>query len=97
MGRKLLTRNTFAKNQNLSMSNTQDIAISKADILNLASSDTDAVADLGLTITSLVHKQLLMILGISYIWFLLGEFSSTLSEGHQTPLTLLFHFVCLLL
>ena len=44
----------------------------KADILNLISSDASAVSRLGWTAIGLVNKCIELALGCSYIWILLG-------------------------
>ena len=45
----------------------------QADILNLISSDATAVSDIGLKLMEICRSQIDMLLGCSYIWFLLGE------------------------
>ncbi|ORX37959.1 P-loop containing nucleoside triphosphate hydrolase protein [Kockovaella imperatae] len=68
---KLLTRNTYA-----SPSPTLDSKIKsvhkKADILNLISSDSSALARLGWTVARMIKFQVEMVIGCLFVWYLLG-------------------------
>lgn len=70
--RKLLTRNTHAHRRD-GKSKEGDI-YSKADIMNLISSDTQSMAEIAFTFLGLFKIQLNMLLGFAFIWYLLGEF-----------------------
>ena len=70
--RKLLTRNTFAVPQGTG-SGKDKIAHTRADILNLISSDTSALSEVAFTVISLFRAQIEMLIGCTYVWYLLGE------------------------
>ncbi|OXG17327.1 ABC transporter ABCC.6 [Cryptococcus neoformans Tu401-1] len=66
---KLLTRNLFA----IPEKKEGDKAVhTKADILNLISSDASSVQRIGWTFTNLFRSAVEMALGCSYVWILLG-------------------------
>ncbi|KGB78045.2 ABC transporter ABCC.6 [Cryptococcus deuterogattii R265] len=66
---KLLTRNLFA----IPGKKEGDKAVhTKADILNLISSDASSVQRVGWTFTNLFRSAVEMALGCSYVWILLG-------------------------
>lgn len=65
---KLFTRNTYA--------NTEGGISSRADILNLISSDVGQVSQIIFTFSGLLRDQLEMIIGGVYVWLLLGEYPS---------------------
>ncbi|KIR56525.1 ABC transporter ABCC.6 [Cryptococcus gattii Ru294] len=66
---KLLTRNLFA----IPEKKEGDKAVhTKADILNLISSDASSVQRVGWTFTNLFRSAVEMALGCSYVWILLG-------------------------
>lgn len=78
--RKLLSRNTYYKpDKNADASS--DIAQSKADILNLISSDVKKVEDLPYTLTNFSRLVLQLTIGCVYIWGILGKPLSRLIEG----------------
>lgn len=70
--RKLLTRNTYYKPAEEDISNT-DTAHSKADILNLISSDVREVEDLPYALTNFARLFLQLAIGCTYIWAILGK------------------------
>jgi hypothetical protein len=67
-----LTRNTFANPKKIAGSNKA--VQTKADILNLISSDTTAVSRIGIDFVQFFCGFLELALGGSYVWLLLGEF-----------------------
>jgi hypothetical protein len=71
--RKLLTRNTFDQPHEQGKSKVKAV-VSKADILNLISSDVTSLGRIGFTFSNLISCQVEIILGGFYVWFLLGEF-----------------------
>ena len=70
--RKLLTRNSYATPKTTTDSKVK-VSQSKADILNLISSDSTALARIGWTFIGLWSAQLELVLGASYVWYLLGK------------------------
>ncbi|EIW71721.1 hypothetical protein TREMEDRAFT_67926 [Tremella mesenterica DSM 1558] len=68
---KLLTRNTLAAAP-VDPKGKEKIATTKADILNLISSDSSRLASLGWTFVSTLETCLEMFLGCFYVWMLLG-------------------------
>ena len=83
--RKLLTRNIFAS-QDSTGSDTNKVAEAKADILNLISSDSAALAEVGWTFVELFRAQLEMFFGCTYVWVLLGMCSWLQAANFQDPL-----------
>lgn len=69
---KLLTRNTYYKPKEQDPNNT-DIAHSKAEILNLISSDVNDVEDLPYSMTNIFRLAVQLVIGCTYIWAILGE------------------------
>jgi hypothetical protein len=69
--RKILTRNAFANPE--STNRTSQTATTKADILNLISSDTTAVSNIGIAFIHIVRSFVDLFLGCAYIWLLLGK------------------------
>ncbi|KAK4686657.1 hypothetical protein P7C73_g3466, partial [Tremellales sp. Uapishka_1] len=65
---KLLTRNVLATPR----SENAKVAHTKADILNLISSDTTSAAELVISVVSLLRNQMEVFLGVAYVWVLLG-------------------------
>lgn len=51
----------------------EEVVQNKADILNLISTDTAAIARIGFTFTGMIRAFVEMLLGCSYVWILLGE------------------------
>ncbi|WVQ75089.1 hypothetical protein IAR50_004698 [Cryptococcus sp. DSM 104548] len=66
---KLLTRNLFASHEK---KEGKKSVHTKADILNLISSDASSVQRIGWTFTGLFRSLVEMCLGCSYVWVLLG-------------------------
>lgn len=69
--RKVLTRNAYSSPEKTERSDTKTVH-TKADILNLISSDTTALARVGWTFISLFKACIELFLGMSYVWLLLG-------------------------
>ncbi|WWC93054.1 uncharacterized protein L201_008018 [Kwoniella dendrophila CBS 6074] len=67
---KVLTRNLFAATDRKDGSKTVQ---SKADILNLISSDATSIEKIGWTVTELMRATIELALGCAYIWLLLGK------------------------
>ncbi|TYJ54700.1 hypothetical protein B9479_004639 [Cryptococcus floricola] len=66
---KLLTRNLFASHEKKEGDKSVH---TKADILNLISSDASSVQRIGWTFTGIFRSLVEMCLGCSYVWLLLG-------------------------
>ncbi|WVQ96554.1 hypothetical protein IAU59_003659 [Kwoniella sp. CBS 9459] len=78
---KVLSRNLFATAEK---GDGKKAVQSKAEILNLISSDASSVQRIGWTFTELLRAALELILGCTYVWFLLGP------SGMWGLVTLLF-------
>jgi hypothetical protein len=69
---KVLTRSLFYTPPK--DTKTKEMAAhTKADILNLISTDASAVAKIGWKFIAIFRSQLEMLLGCTYVWFLLGK------------------------
>ena len=85
MCRKLLTRNLFATPEQSRHREGRPV-YSRADILNLISTDSRAIGQLGWTFVGLAYSLIELLLGCSYVWYLLGP------SGFIGLSTLLFTF-----
>ena len=60
---------------------------SQADILNLISSDVKALSEIGFEAMGIFRSQINLLLGCSYIWFLLGKpnCEDLCTDSHEAP------------
>ena len=72
VNRKILTRNAYSTPEKPQKSDEKTVH-TKADILNLISSDTAALARIGWTFVGLLRACVELFLGMAYVWVLLGE------------------------
>ena len=68
----MLTRNTFATPHTAVKGKDRKV-YTKADILNLISSDTASLSQIGLFFVRFLRIAFELFLGCSYVWILLGE------------------------
>jgi hypothetical protein len=77
--RKIMTRNCYATPE-APKKGTDKTVHTKADILNLISSDTSALSRIGWTGINLFRAIVELFLGCSYVWILLGRWSDVDDE-----------------
>jgi hypothetical protein len=70
--RKLLTRNTYADPTFTVKGKAKGIKHTKADILNLISSDAVSLAKIGLFFPKIFRCLVETMLGCAFVWYLLG-------------------------
>jgi hypothetical protein len=88
----LLTRNTFDQPCEQGTRKVK-AAVSKADILNLISSDVTSLGSIGFTFSNLLSSQVEMLLGGIYVWFLLGKFTVSCWETDNAEVLRYFWFM----
>lgn len=76
----MLTRNAYALPPTAQTGKDKKV-YSKADILNLISSDTSALAQIGFVFVRFFRLALELFLGCSFVWLLLGGFLDSYLSG----------------
>ena len=79
MYRKVLTRSAYASPEHAKKDKSKAVK-TKADILNLISSDSTALSNIGWTLLELIRSQTEMVIGCLYVWYLLGTSSLSMND-----------------